>query len=428
VRRRLVIAIASVATASVVLFAVPLGVVVGENHRDRELLRLQRDTVAATRAVDIGSRASDPVELPRSRDRLAAYDAGARRVSGRGPARGDRVVAEAIRTGRPAAGSEDGTLVAAAPVVAGERVVGALRAARSDEAAAGATRDARLALLALAIGVIAAATLAAALLARRLARPLEELSVAARRLGDGEFTVRSPRSSIAEADAIGAALDATALRLGDLVARERAFSADASHQLRTPLAALRLELEAMELRGDDSPELRGALGEVDRLQSTVDTLLALSRDGPRGQGVTDLTQLLGDALPPHRAALAERARPLHSSPPAGLPAADAHPGVVREILDVLLTNATEHGHGAVTVEASHAGQWLHVLVSDEGPGIPEGPEDELFARGSGTGHGIGLSLARSLAHAEGGSLKLTGRTPGATFSLTLRAREAADAG
>jgi signal transduction histidine kinase len=419
-RRRLVLAIAGVAAVAVVLFATPLGYVLGRSYRERELLRLQRDTVAATRKVDVGRHGSDRLELPATGDALAVYDRSGRRVGGRGPARDDALVMAVARSGRPADAAPRGMLVAAAPLFRGERVSGVLRAARSDAVVTRRAREVWLALAALAAGVVLAATLAALLLGRQLARPLERLSAAARRLGDGEFAVRSPRSSIPEADAIAVALDATADRLHDLVARERAFSADASHQLRTPLAALRLELEAMELRGDDSEELRAALREVDRLQRTVGTLLAVSRDAPRREGVTDLATLVEEVAAPHRAALAGQARPLRVVLPAPVPAAQAQPTVVREILDVLLSNAAEHGGGAVTLSVRDAASWVQVAVADEGPGI-DAREQEVFARRSGDGHGIGLALARSLAHAEGGRLALSRSGPGPVFTLTLRA-------
>jgi signal transduction histidine kinase len=290
-----------------------------------------------------------------------------------------------------------------------------------------AAQRAWLLLALLAAGLVGFAVIAALLLGRRLARPLEQLAVAARRLGDGEFGVRSPRSPIPEADAIAAALDATADRLHDLVARERAFSADASHQLRTPLAALRLELEAMELQGQDSPELRAAMGEIDRLQQTVDTLLAISRDAPRREGRTDLVAVLDDVAGPHRAALAGQARPLQIVAPHAVPAAQAQPAVVREILEILLTNAADHGHGAVTAAVRDATPWVQLTIADEGPGIPESAGD-VFARRSGSGHGIGLALARSLAHAEGGLLALTNRGPAPVFTLTFRAAAAGDGG
>ena len=85
-RRRLIAAIAGVAAAAVVLLALPLGIVLSRTYRDQELLRLQRDTVAATRAIDLGVQRGDQIELPRSSDALAVYDRAGRRVAGRGPA------------------------------------------------------------------------------------------------------------------------------------------------------------------------------------------------------------------------------------------------------------------------------------------------------------------------------------------------------
>jgi signal transduction histidine kinase len=107
--------------------------------------------------------------------------------------------------------------------------------------------------------------------------------------------VRAARTGVPEADAIAAALDATAERLDALLTRERTFSADASHQLRTPLAALRIELEALELRGDAPEELDAALAQVERLQATIDTLLAVRRDVPRRAAPAPLGALADDA-------------------------------------------------------------------------------------------------------------------------------------
>jgi signal transduction histidine kinase len=420
VRRRLVLAIVAVAAAAVVLFAVPLALVLRNSYRGEELARLQRDTLAATRAIDVSSARGDPIELPSSGDRIAVYDRRGRRVAGRGPAAAETLVRRALGTGRETERSGDDQLQVAVPLLGNERVNGAVRAVRSDHAVDRRVHRAWLALVALAAGVIAAAALAAVLLGRRLARPMERLATSARRLGEGDFGARSAPSGVPEADAVGRALDATAQRLHDLVSREKAFSADASHQLRTPLAALRLELESIELRTENTPELARALEQVDRLQGTIDTLLSVARDAPQRADDTDLRALLDDVEGRWTAALATKGRPLRTRVRAAHPVAAASPRVVSEILDVLVSNADRHGAGAVRVVVRDVEGWLAVDVADDGPGFGGDPED-LFTRRSGAaeGHGIGLALARSLAHAEGGRLTATNRGPSPVLTLML---------
>jgi signal transduction histidine kinase len=422
-----VIAIAGVTTVAVVLFAVPLGVVLGRSYRDKELLRLQSDTVSATKQVDLGASAGDRVELPASQDALAVYDRAGRRVAGRGPLAADAVVREAIAAGKPANRSADGKLVAAAPLVKAERVTGALRAARDDATVTREARDAWLALAGLAAGLIVAATLAAILLGGRLARPLERLGVDARRLGEGDFTVRSPRAGIPEVDAVGSALDATARRLDDLVSRERAFSADASHQLRTPLAALRIEIEGMQIRHGDLPELKAAIAQIDRLQATVDMLLAVARDAPRRSGRSDIVALLDELEARWRGLLAASGRPLRVLVRAEAPTARASGTVVTEILDVLMSNAQRHGAGEVRITVRDVDAAIAIDVQDEGRGFSTLADDAFTRRaGGGDGHGIGLALARSLAEAEGGRLRVT--RPGSNPVVTLVLRGGPDPG
>lgn len=423
-RRRLAVAIAGVATAAVVLFAIPLGVVLQRSYRDEELLRLQRDTVAATRQIAISHAGGDPVELPRSTDALTVYDLRGRRVAGRGPATADALVRSALQRGRPVTSARGSVLVAAIPVLSNEQLRGVVLATRGDERVEDDTRRAWLALAGLGLVVIALAAGAAVLFGRRLSAPLERLAAAAGRLGSGDFSVRAPRSGVGEIDAVGTALDTTAERLDDLVTRERAFSADASHQLRTPLAALRIELEAMELRGEPAAELPAALSQVDRLQATIDTLLAVARDAAGGDATADVVVLVDEAVERWRGRLAAAGRPLRSGVDDRPARALANPGLLREILDVLLDNALQHGAGEVKVTVRHLEGSLAIEVQDEGAGFPGDPE-AAFARRSGdrAGHGIGLALARSLAHAEGGRLSAARAGPRPVLSLVLRSDE-----
>jgi signal transduction histidine kinase len=422
VRRRLIVAIVAVAAATLALFAVPLAVVLRDAYRDQELLRLQRDAVGAARQIDLSASAGDRIELPPGPDRVAVYDAGGRRVAGVGPARADSLVTDAMALRRPTTRSGDGALVVAVPLLTGERVTGALRDQRSDAVVVRRTQRAWLALAAVAAGVLLLALLAAVALGRRLARPLERVAVAAARLGDGDFSVRAPRGAIREVDAVADALDLTSQRLEDLIARERAFTADASHQLRTPLAALRLELEAMQLTAPDSDELARAVAEVDRLQQTIDTLLAVARDHPRRDSTCELVALLTEVEQRWRGRLADDARRLTLSVPSGRVPVQAGGRVVGEILDVLLDNAARHGSGAVDLVLRVVDEdWAEVAVSDHGPGFHGGGQAAFERRSPAAGgHGIGLALARSLAHAEGGRLMIADAGPGPRIVLILR--------
>jgi signal transduction histidine kinase len=424
-------AIAGVAAASVVVLAIPLAIVLQTSHRDQERLRLARDTTAATRRIDVGAETGrDPIELPASPDALTVYDPAGRRMAGPGPAVAPPMVRTALRTGRSADTARDGRIEAVVPLLSGERVVGAVLARRSDARAARDTHRAWLLLGLAALGIVAGAVLAALVLGRRLAQPLERLATAARRLGDGDFSVRAPRSGVGEVDAVGSALDTTAGRLDALVTRERSFSADASHQLRTPLQALRIELEGMELRGSAGPELPAAIGQVDRLQATIDTLLTVARDGTMPGAEADLGALTDAVVQRWTGPLARAGRPLRVMLPATprrRAIAAASPGVVTEILEVLVDNAQRHGAGEVTITVRAGHGWVAVDVADEGPGLGEDPERAFVRRAEGSpgGHGIGLALARSLAHAEGGRLSArAGSSP--VVTLMLRAAPGSD--
>jgi signal transduction histidine kinase len=417
-RRRLVLAIAGVAAAAVTLFALPLALVLERSYRAEELLRLQRDTVAATRGIDV-SQTPDQIELPRSSDQLGIYSVSGPRVAGAGPAQADASTRTALRARRPTGVAVGGRLVVAVPLLNGERITGVVRAQRSQAAVIGRSHRAWLALAALAAGVVAVAVLAALALGRRLSQPLSALAAAARRVGEGDFAVRVGPTRIAEIDDVGSALNSSSQRIDELVSRERTFSADASHQLRTPLAALRLELESAELQpGAAAAEIAAAMAQVDRLQSTIETLLNVGRGGPNGDRRADLVQAANELEVRWHGPLAGQGRPLRTRLEVESAVAAISPAVLAEIAEVLLQNASVHGEGAVDIVVRRLADALVLEVSDQGPGF--GPDPELaFQRGEGAGHGIGLALARSLAHAEGAQLAITRPGPGPTISLLV---------
>jgi signal transduction histidine kinase len=270
--------------------------------------------------------------------------------------------------------------------------------------------------------VLLLAGLAAFLLSRRLTRPLDALAQGARLLGEGDFTVRTKRVGLREIDAVGESLDVTAQRLGGLLERERAFSSNASHQIRTPLAAVRLNLETLPPGRDEQSTrvIRETVGQLDRLESTVNQLLALTRDVEPGQGRLDVTEVLGE-LTNKWQVLAQRAgRPLRVTCNDGLLDVRASAASLTHVLDVLLENALQHGAGNIEVRVRQAGRGIAIDVHDEGPGISGDPEAVFERRSvSAQGHGIGLALARSLVEADGGRLELTFAGPGPVFSVVL---------
>jgi signal transduction histidine kinase len=216
-------------------------------------------------------------------------------------------------------------------------------------------------------------------------------------------------------------LDTTAERLDGLVARERAFSADASHQLRTPIAGLRVQIEAalMAPEADLRGVLVGALEPIDRLESTVDNLLRLARDVHIDRSPLDLAQLARDVDRDWHGTFAAAGRPLRVTIDVDVPAPAVSQPPVRQILDVLVENAERHGAGVVTVGVRRVPGGVAVEVDDEGRGVSDA--HAVFVRRADGGHGIGLALARTLAEAEGGRLVLERTGPAPRFTLFLPA-------
>lgn len=268
--------------------------------------------------------------------------------------------------------------------------------------------------------VLAAAALTAAGLARWISRPVRALERATREAGDGTppafgTTAGGPP----ELRRLAATFASTTQRLHTLVATQRTFVGHASHQLKTPLAALRLRLENLE---DTAPEdqrrdLRAALAETDRLTGLVDTLLTMARN----EQATPILEPVTLGL-----VVAERLQ--HWQPSAGAAGVSfeasgddasrvwAVPGTVEQILDNLLANAVRVAPSGSTVLVRFADGDLHVI--DSGPGLSEADREramEAFWRAPGAprgGTGLGLALVRRLAEAAGGSASLSASSSG----------------
>ncbi|MGY1641508.1 sensor histidine kinase [Geodermatophilus sp. SYSU D00703] len=416
------------------LFGVPLAVAVLQyvvQHERGHLVRVANE-VAIEVSDDVGrDRPIDRDDITDVGDdgedlQVAVYDDDGGRLAGVAPA-DDLGVLEQALDGEIKGGVDGDVLVAAAPVTHADEVIGAVLVSEDRTDVLGRVAVIWAGMAGLAAAAVTVAWLVGRRQARRLARPLEDLEETARRLGDGDFSVRSRRGGIPELDSVGAALDTTAARLDDLLARERAFSADASHQLRTPLAGLRLRLESAleQPHQDPRPAIAASLADADRLETTIEELLLLARAGQAtAAGPVDLGTLVGELSPEWGARLALQGRDLVVRVDPDVPQARASVAAVRQVLAVLVDNATVHGAGPVTVAVRSASGAVAVDVGDEGPGVCL-PSGLLFVQRADRrdGHGIGLALARRLAEAEGGRLHLTQPSP-PVFTLLLTAAEA----
>ena len=282
-------------------------------------------------------------------------------------------------------------------------------------------------------GVIAAAMAVAvglagwlaAMLARRLGRPVEELAEAAGRLAAGDPRPLGRRYGVADLDQVADGLDTSARRLSSLLAADRELASDASHQLRTPLTALSMRLEEMIAAADDPDVVReegsAALAQAERLADVVTQLLGPARRATASAAaLTGIDEIVQQQVIEWEPAFRRARRKLVVIGVRGL---EAHvtPGGLAQVLATLLDNALMHGGGTVTLQTSQNSRSVVIEVRDEGKGVPPELVNRIFERsvsGRPEGTGLGLALARTMAAADGGRVVLIKPKP-ATFAVFL---------
>lgn len=259
---------------------------------------------------------------------------------------------------------------------------------------------------------------------RLLRAPLAGLQRRAESLGSGQKRDPVRASGIPEVDRVAELLERSADRVDRLIAAERQFASDASHQLRTPLTALSMRLEEI-MAAEDQQTVReeagSALAQVERLATVVEHLLEGVRDNNLRAGPVPLDDVVLQQVVEWEPAFAARNRVVRATGTRGLVAL-ATPNGLSQVLATLLENSLIHGGGTVTVSTRSTGISLVVEVTDEGPGVPGELGARIFERSvSGRrGTGLGLAVARELAEADGGRLELVQQKP-AMFALFLSA-------
>ena len=304
-------------------------------------------------------------------------------------------------------------MATAVPIQDEQRLVGAVRITRSVQQANDNVRNVTLGLAAIGIAALLAGMLLAFGLAGSLSRPLTRLAAAARRLGEGDLSARAGDvSGASEVEELGQSFDEMADRLERSAQAQREFVANASHQLRTPLTAMKLRLGGAIAEAADE-ELRGRLEaadrEVDRLSGIVDRLLVMAREIEEGISASvDLREAVDRAVIRWNERAGQRDSTVVAQGDGG--SARVDPTDLDQILDNLLDNATAYAPGEVTIESGGSNGRVFVAVRDRGPGIA--PQDlarvtERFYRGRGVpsgGSGLGLAIARQLVEKWGGTL------------------------
>lgn len=274
-------------------------------------------------------------------------------------------------------------------------------------------RDQIRILLLLALGGLVAAAALAAVQAHQLARPLERLAARAARIGDGDFS-RTPfqETRIPEIDRIGTSLETSAERVETMLANERHFTADATHQLRTGITgiAMRFEILSMRREADVVTEAQAGLSQTDQLNATIDELLAATRNRSTQERVPfDLATLVNDHADEWQPRFSSARRHISVITASPAPVVFGTKGLAGQVIDILIDNTLKHGEGAVTLMIDGPS----VVVIDQGKGMtPErmrtvfhGPVDPAAK------HGRGLALARRLAQVDGASLDVVGNQP-----------------
>ena len=274
------------------------------------------------------------------------------------------------------------------------------------------------------VGAVAAtiSLVVARFLARGMTQPLRDMAAAARRMETGDYEVRVETRSRDEVGRLAAAFNRMSAELAGLEQSRRDLVANVSHELKTPITAIRAHLENL-LDGVERPDpatLEVMLGQADRLGRLVDQLLELSKlesgEIPLQREQLALRPLVDELITEIDVARSDRSVSLRNEVPDDLPALFADRERLHQVLFNLIDNAVRFtpGGGDVRVTAHRVNGSVQIAVTDTGAGIPAEHLPRLFERfyradparsRDDGGTGIGLAIARSVVEAHGGTIR-----------------------
>jgi signal transduction histidine kinase len=458
VARRLLLTYLTITALTLAVVVIPLGRIFADRERDRLVFDIERDAQAVASLVedDLEAGTAPPIDTV-----LADYGDGGRIIvvntdgvsvadsDNLGGAPGDfstRPEVAAALDGQRSTGTRhsetlgtDLTYVAV-PVASGGAVHGAVRVTYPTSTLDARVRSTWVRLGLLSVVVLVTVAAVGMLFARGVTRPVRKLQQAARRLAAGDLTARVDTGDGApELRSLAETFNATARQLAQLVESQQRFVADASHQLRTPLTALRLRLETLTpfVAEPARPKLDAAISETNRLARLVHSLLVLARsDAARPvQDILDLADTVTDRVDFWSPAAADQDASLVSECPDEV-WVYAVPGALEQILDNLVSNALDVAPDAtsVTIRVVPGGASTELHVTDQGPGMTPEERQRAFERfwrparapgtDSGDGFGLGLAIVHQLAARCGGDARLEPGPDGVGLDAVVTLRSA----
>ena len=447
--RRLVVTYFTITALALASLAIPLGITFAHREKDRLLFAIERDADAMAASVQgaVTNREAPPSAAilryaARTGGRVVVVDRHGRSLlDTHAPSAPARDYSSRPEIQRALAGERaDGTrpsetlgtdlIYSAVPVTsAAGGVAGAVRITYPS-----AALDARVRHMWSQIGLLCVVVLTVVmgvgwLLARGVTRPVRQLEEATERFGTGELTARVPEDrGPPELRNLVRAFNRMAAEIERLLVAQQQFVADASHQLRTPLTALRLRLENLDARlpSGEHAAVASVIADVERLSRVVDGLLALARGDATGLttepiDVAAIARSRGDSW---REVAADHDVTLVVSGAVEAQAMVAV-GAAEQLIDNLVDNALTVSRPGDTIEVrvTRSGTAVELRVLDQGPGLTPEARGRAFDRfwrapdAAGRGSGLGLAIVRRLAEASGGSARLDARPEGGTSAL-----------
>lgn len=413
-RARLNLLVLGVASLIVVAFVVPLGLSVRQQADQRGRLAAERAAQAIAASVVRSAVAGGDATAEQLSELTGPIPEGSVILLPDGSQLGDAVADSALvaqvidRRTALSAYNPDGFGLAIPVLTPGGTVV--VFSSVTEETLRSGVRSAWLLLTVLGLGLIVAALFIADRLGRSVVGPSTEIAMAAERLGDGDLGTRVEEIGPPELVSIAAAFNVLADRIRGLLAAEREEVADLSHRLRTPLTAIRLQVERM----DDSVEKKAILDKVDALGLAVNELISQARAPRPDHDECDVVEVVRSRASFWKVLADEQKRDMVvdvALEPARVKSSANNAGAA---IDALLGNVFSHTAPGVGfgIAARPAGEFVEIEVADLGPGFPDEIDPEMRGISGADSSGLGLDIAKRFADAAGGAMEFGGSSVG----------------